>query len=167
MRGGESRGRLGWFKGATGRMLTSRVQPRPYAAIDLIHQQPVRWTHERIVSCDGGGGPLGHPRIFINTDKPQICWCTYCGLPFVRQLRVSTPNPLTGHGHSRQSRVRLMQNRPTSTTAHTSSLSPQTSSHTRWAPRATPLRSTRHRRSQTSRSLSGRLSEKRREISCL
>ncbi|KAF2629231.1 NADH-ubiquinone oxidoreductase [Macroventuria anomochaeta] len=60
-------------------------QPRPYAAIDLIHQQPVRWTHERIVSCDGGGGPLGHPRIFINTDKPQICWCTYCGLPFAHE----------------------------------------------------------------------------------
>ncbi|KAH7396451.1 NADH-ubiquinone oxidoreductase [Pyrenochaeta sp. MPI-SDFR-AT-0127] len=60
-------------------------QPRPYAAIDLIHQQPVRWTHERTVSCDGGGGPLGHPRIFINVDKPQICWCTYCGLPFAHE----------------------------------------------------------------------------------
>jgi hypothetical protein len=35
------------------------------------------------VACDGGGGPLGHPRIFINTDRPQICWCTYCGLPYV------------------------------------------------------------------------------------
>ena len=71
-------------------------QPRPYAAIDLIHQQPVRWTHDRIVSCDGGGGPLGHPRIFINTDKPQICWCTYCGLPFVRCPKPhhqDTPNP--------------------------------------------------------------------------
>ncbi|KAF1829232.1 NADH-ubiquinone oxidoreductase [Decorospora gaudefroyi] len=60
-------------------------QPRPYAAIELIHKQPVRWTHDRTVSCDGGGGPLGHPRIFINTDKPQICWCTYCGLPFAHE----------------------------------------------------------------------------------
>ncbi|KAF2646877.1 hypothetical protein P280DRAFT_465030 [Massarina eburnea CBS 473.64] len=60
-------------------------QPRPYAAIDLIHKQPVRWTKERTVSCDGGGGPLGHPRIFINTDKPQICWCTYCGVPFAHE----------------------------------------------------------------------------------
>ena len=59
-------------------------QPQPYAAIDLIHKQPVRWTHERIVGCDGGGGPLGHPKIFINVDKPQICWCSYCGVPFVR-----------------------------------------------------------------------------------
>ncbi|PBP16034.1 NADH-ubiquinone oxidoreductase [Diplocarpon rosae] len=61
------------------------MQPAPQAAIDLIHKQPVRWTHDRMVSCDGGGGPLGHPRIFINTDKPQICMCTYCGLPFANE----------------------------------------------------------------------------------
>lgn len=53
------------------------------AAIELIHKQPVNWVKERTVKCDGGGGPLGHPRIFINVDKPQICWCTYCGLPYV------------------------------------------------------------------------------------
>ncbi|KAF2685196.1 NADH-ubiquinone oxidoreductase [Lentithecium fluviatile CBS 122367] len=60
-------------------------QPRPYAAIELIHKQPVRWTHERVVACDGGGGPLGHPKIFINLDKPKINWCTYCGLPFANE----------------------------------------------------------------------------------
>ncbi|KAK4252114.1 hypothetical protein C7999DRAFT_27356 [Corynascus novoguineensis] len=51
------------------------LQPQPYAAIELIHQQPVRWTHERIVACDGGGGPTGHPKIYINTDKPEIATC--------------------------------------------------------------------------------------------
>ncbi|EOD51235.1 nadh-ubiquinone oxidoreductase [Neofusicoccum parvum] len=60
-------------------------QPRPLAAIDLIHKQPVRWVKERKASCDGGGGPLGHPRIFINVDKPKICWCTYCGVPFAHE----------------------------------------------------------------------------------
>lgn len=59
------------------------LQPQPYAAIELCHKQPVRWVDSRIVACDGGGGPTGHPKIFINTDKPQICWCTYCGLPYV------------------------------------------------------------------------------------
>ncbi|KAK5797371.1 hypothetical protein VI817_003662 [Penicillium citrinum] len=54
------------------------------AAIELIHKQHVRWTKERVVSCDGGGGPLGHPKIFINTDKPEIVPCGYCGVPFVR-----------------------------------------------------------------------------------
>ncbi|CAG8952645.1 hypothetical protein HYFRA_00009753 [Hymenoscyphus fraxineus] len=61
------------------------AQPMPQAAIGLIHQQPVHWTHDRIVSCNGGGGPLGHPRIFINTDKPQICMCEYCGNPFANE----------------------------------------------------------------------------------
>ena len=53
------------------------------AAIELVHKQPVRWTKEKLVSCDGGGGPLGHPRIFVNVDRPQIIPCGYCGLPFV------------------------------------------------------------------------------------
>ncbi|GAB7351026.1 hypothetical protein MBLNU459_g1512t3 [Dothideomycetes sp. NU459] len=65
-------------------------QPRPYAAIDLIHQQPVRWVKGRAASCDGGGGPLGHPRIFINVDKPQICWCTYCGVPYAKESHKKT-----------------------------------------------------------------------------
>ncbi|KAI9809488.1 MAG: hypothetical protein M1826_003879 [Phylliscum demangeonii] len=60
-------------------------QPRPWAAIELIHKQPVRWTAERMASCDGGGGPLGHPRVFINLDRPQIVPCGYCGLPFANE----------------------------------------------------------------------------------
>lgn len=41
-------------------------QPKPLAAIKLIEQAPVREVAERVVSCDGGGGPLGHPKIYIN-----------------------------------------------------------------------------------------------------
>ncbi|KAF2437189.1 NADH-ubiquinone oxidoreductase [Tothia fuscella] len=81
-------------------------QPRPLAAIELIHKQPVRWRKERVVSCDGGGGPLGHPRIFINLDKPQINWCTYCGLPFANEhhrahleAQPTTTYPLAPTGH--------------------------------------------------------------------
>ncbi|QIX02119.1 hypothetical protein AMS68_007636 [Peltaster fructicola] len=76
-------------------------QPRPLAAIELIHKQPVHWTKKKVVSCDGGGGPLGHPRVFINTDKPQIAVCGYCGVPFANEHHrkhleslPSTPYPL-------------------------------------------------------------------------
>ncbi|KAF7503760.1 hypothetical protein GJ744_003302 [Endocarpon pusillum] len=76
-------------------------QPRPLAAIELIHKQPVRWTQSSRVACDGGGGPLGHPRIFINVDKPQVVPCTYCGLPYAHEHHrkyleslPSTPYPL-------------------------------------------------------------------------
>lgn len=65
------------------RWLMTVFQPQPYSAMELIHKQPVRWRKERVISCDGGGGPLGHPRVFINLDKPQINDCTYCGLPYV------------------------------------------------------------------------------------
>ncbi|KAF2220550.1 hypothetical protein BDZ85DRAFT_28364 [Elsinoe ampelina] len=74
-------------------------QPRPLAAIDLIHKQPVNWIKERKASCDGGGGPLGHPRIFINVDKPQICWCTYCGLPFAHEKNRKHIEALEHHSY--------------------------------------------------------------------
>ncbi|KAK0753180.1 hypothetical protein B0T18DRAFT_8225 [Schizothecium vesticola] len=63
------------------------LQPQPYAAIELIHKEPVRWTHERVVACDGGGdvGAAGHPRVYINTDKPEIAVCGYCGVPFAHE----------------------------------------------------------------------------------
>jgi NADH dehydrogenase (ubiquinone) Fe-S protein 6 len=61
------------------------LQPQPWAAIELIHKQHVRWTHDRVVACDGGGGPEGHPRVYINTDKPEIAVCGYCGLPFANE----------------------------------------------------------------------------------
>jgi len=36
-------------------------QPAPYAAIELIHKQPVRFSEKRVVVCDGGLCPLPHP----------------------------------------------------------------------------------------------------------
>ncbi|EQL01900.1 NADH:ubiquinone oxidoreductase 18.4kD subunit [Ophiocordyceps sinensis CO18] len=62
-----------------------RHLPQPLSAMEMIHKQRVRWTHERVVACEGGGGPAGHPRIFINTDKPEISVCNYCGLPFAHE----------------------------------------------------------------------------------
>ncbi|EON63118.1 hypothetical protein W97_02345 [Coniosporium apollinis CBS 100218] len=72
-------------------------QPRPLAAIELIKKQPVRWTSKRMASCDGGGGPLGHPRIFINVDKPQVCACTYCGVPYAREEHRKAIESLPSH----------------------------------------------------------------------
>ncbi|RDA86735.1 hypothetical protein CP532_4172 [Ophiocordyceps camponoti-leonardi (nom. inval.)] len=76
------------------------LQPQPMSAMEMIHKQPVRWTHERVVACDGGGGPAGHPRIFINTDKPEIAVCNYCGLPFWNGLQVLTA--FQANEHNRQ-----------------------------------------------------------------
>ncbi|TQS32050.1 hypothetical protein Golomagni_07645, partial [Golovinomyces magnicellulatus] len=61
------------------------LQPQSLSAMEMIHKEPVRWTHDRIVECNGGGGAKGHPKIFINTDKPEIAVCGYCGLPYANE----------------------------------------------------------------------------------
>lgn len=35
-------------------------------AIDLVAEEPVTDIQARVVSCDGGGGALGHPKVYIN-----------------------------------------------------------------------------------------------------
>lgn len=43
-------------------------------------------TSEKRVSCDGGGGALGHPKVFFEF-KPgeDTLACSYCGQLFKRQ----------------------------------------------------------------------------------
>lgn len=42
-------------------------------AIDLIAEQPVSQVESRVVSCDGGGGALGHPKVYINLVMSLFC----------------------------------------------------------------------------------------------
>ncbi|KAM9737321.1 NADH dehydrogenase [ubiquinone] iron-sulfur protein 6, mitochondrial [Menidia menidia] len=52
-------------------------------AIKLVAEEPVTDAEARIVSCDGGGGALGHPKVYINLDKDtKVGTCGYCGLQF-------------------------------------------------------------------------------------
>lgn len=53
------------------------LQPKPLSAMEMIHREPIRLTTKRIIECDGGDGPLGHPRVFINLDKPGAKGCPY------------------------------------------------------------------------------------------
>jgi len=59
-------------------------QPAPPSAMEMVNSQPIILSDARIAVCDGGGGPLGHPKIFINLDKPGPRPCGYCGLRFQR-----------------------------------------------------------------------------------
>lgn len=45
-------------------------QVNPNWAINLIAEIPPKEVTERVVWCDGGSGPEGHPRVYINVDKP-------------------------------------------------------------------------------------------------
>jgi len=38
------------------------------------------------VCLNPGGGPAGHPKVYINVDKPEVVTCNYCSLPYVRNM---------------------------------------------------------------------------------
>ncbi|KAJ3096728.1 hypothetical protein HDU97_005619 [Phlyctochytrium planicorne] len=58
------------------------LQPNPLAAIELIKKVPIQKVHSRRVACDGGGGALGHPKVYINLDQGEPVGCGYCGQRF-------------------------------------------------------------------------------------
>lgn len=48
------------------RFIDKEKQVNPSFAIDLVNQQPPIRSTKRVIFCDGGGGALGHPKVFIN-----------------------------------------------------------------------------------------------------
>jgi len=41
-------------------------------------------TSEARVSCNGGGGALGHPQIWLNMGADNTVTCPYCSRHFVK-----------------------------------------------------------------------------------
>ncbi|XP_030065677.1 NADH dehydrogenase [ubiquinone] iron-sulfur protein 6, mitochondrial [Microcaecilia unicolor] len=65
------------------RFVTRQKEINEQFAISLIAEQPVTEVSSRVISCDGGGGALGHPKVYINLDKDtKTGTCGYCGLQF-------------------------------------------------------------------------------------
>lgn len=38
---------------------------------------------ETVVACDGGDGPLGHPRVYLHMNEQRQIECPYCGRRFL------------------------------------------------------------------------------------
>jgi uncharacterized Zn-finger protein len=38
---------------------------------------------EKVVACDGGGGALGHPRVYLNMGSNNSIECPYCSRHYV------------------------------------------------------------------------------------
>jgi len=52
-----------------------------------------------VVACDGGEGPLGHPRVFLHLVGDEVV-CPYCSRRFVRKQDAGQPaagQPAAGH----------------------------------------------------------------------
>lgn len=58
-------------------------QPLETIAVDNDH-----------VACDGGGGALGHPKVYLNLIPKGEVDCPYCGRHYVMKAGARA-----GHGH--------------------------------------------------------------------
>ena len=54
-----------------------------------IEPPEVITVHEHRVACDGVGGALGHPRVYLEMGKAHFVECPYCDRRYV----------LSGHFH--------------------------------------------------------------------
>ena len=55
-------------------------------------------TDDAIAACNGGGGPMGHPRVYLNLTPNGRVECPYCSRLFVN--RASVPSDKIGAGES-------------------------------------------------------------------
>ena len=66
------------FQDVTGKLVNQKW------AIDLVAEDPIVVTDKRTV-VSTGGGPLGHPKVYINVDKNQVHVCDYSGRRFIKR----------------------------------------------------------------------------------
>lgn len=57
-------------------------------------QTEMIYVADDVVACDGGGGPLGHPRVFLHLLADEVV-CPYCSRRFVRKPGAAPLSP--GH----------------------------------------------------------------------
>lgn len=48
----------------------------------MIKADPIK-VDSKDIACDGGGGQLGHPRVFLAVDDDGRATCPYCGQIFI------------------------------------------------------------------------------------
>ena len=54
------------------------------------------YVAENVVACNGGGGPLGHPLVYLNLSAEGKVECPYCSRLFIRGAApqsATTPRP--------------------------------------------------------------------------
>ncbi|HZB92029.1 MAG TPA: zinc-finger domain-containing protein [Stellaceae bacterium] len=47
---------------------------------------------DTVVACNGGGGPLGHPRVYLNLGPKGSIECPYCSRLYVRRGHATPPH---------------------------------------------------------------------------
>ncbi len=60
-----------------------RPEPLPIQPTEAPAPAEVVTVHEHRVWCDGGGGALGHPRVYMEMGDSGFVECGYCDRRFV------------------------------------------------------------------------------------
>jgi uncharacterized Zn-finger protein len=73
------------------------VNPRP----DIIPDRrgmafEIIEIDEMVAACNGGGGPMGHPRVYLNLAPAGRVECPYCSREFVNRAMASRMPPEVG-----------------------------------------------------------------------
>ena len=66
--------------------------------ISQSHMGPFEtiYINETVAACNGGGGALGHPRVFLNLGRDGKVECPYCSRLFVnRAMQEPAPGDAT------------------------------------------------------------------------
>ena len=50
-----------------------------------------------VAACNGGGGPLGHPKVYLNLSAAGQVECPYCSRLFIHQARRVGADAAEGH----------------------------------------------------------------------
>jgi uncharacterized Zn-finger protein len=72
---------------------------RGQAMPDVTEEIEVIYVDSRTAVCDGGGGALGHPRVFLAIDDSNEVECPYCSRRFIfspEQTGTSTTMEIPG-----------------------------------------------------------------------
>jgi uncharacterized Zn-finger protein len=63
--------------------MASNLQEKPNTSALPPHKTVYVQTDR--VSCDGGGGALGHPKVYYDLDENGEAHCFYCCAHFIRK----------------------------------------------------------------------------------
>lgn len=71
--------------------------PAPHSGSPELNPEEIRVTGHR-VACDGGGGALGHPLVYLELGAEGVAECGYCDRRFVhasarRATAYADPSP--------------------------------------------------------------------------
>jgi uncharacterized Zn-finger protein len=64
---------------------TARTAREDHASGWAMEPSEIIYIDEMVAACNGGGGPLGHPRVYLNLAPAGRAECPYCSRLFVNR----------------------------------------------------------------------------------